>query len=75
MIMVIRRELTENFEAIRNAVSLVAIDNKNIVGQAFFSPVSITTQESNVLGMGLTPTAVLPEYQRRGIGFMLVQSG
>jgi putative acetyltransferase len=54
---------------------LVAIQADQIVGHLLFSPVSIEGDGKTMQGMGLAPMAVLPEYQRRGIGSLLVQEG
>ena len=56
-------------------VSLVAIDNEHVVGHILFSPVSIEDDDSGRLAMGLAPMAVLPDYQRQGIGSQLVRAG
>ncbi len=53
-------------------VSLVAVDAGRIVGLIAFSPVSL---EGVSGGLGLAPLAVLPEYQRMGIGTNLMHSG
>ena len=58
-----------------NLLSLVAIQADQIVGHLLFSPVSIEGDGKTMQGMGLAPMAVLPEYQRRGIGSLLVQKG
>jgi putative acetyltransferase len=55
-------------------VSLVAEENKTIVGHIMFSPVSL----SGHLGlkiMGLAPMAVTPTHQNNGIGSVLVRAG
>jgi putative acetyltransferase len=71
-------------DALRGAadphVSLVATDGGEIVGHIFFSPVTIepddsTPADSAFAPMGLAPMAVLPEYQRRGVGSALVRAG
>lgn len=56
-------------------LSLVAIDNDCIVGHILFSPVTGETKNGSLSGMGLAPMAVLPEYQRQGIGSKLVRHG
>ena len=56
-------------------LSLVAIRADQIVGHLLFSPVSIEGDGKTMQGMGLGPMAVLPEYQRRGIGSLLIQEG
>ena len=56
-------------------VSLVAIDKERVVGHILFSPVTIEDDDSGTLAMGLGPMAVLPDYQRQGIGSQLVRTG
>ena len=56
-------------------ISLVAIDNDQVVGHILFSPVTIEFANSDALALGLAPMAVLPEYQRKGIGSQLVRAG
>jgi putative acetyltransferase len=56
-------------------VSLVATEGEKIVGHILFSPAIIEGDGEEVRGMGLAPMAVLPEYQRQGVGSMLVQKG
>jgi putative acetyltransferase len=58
-----------------NLLSLVATRGKMIVGHILFSPVIIGGGDRVIEGMGLAPMAVLPEYQRQGIGSALVESG
>ncbi len=53
-------------------VSFVAEDGERVVGHVLFSPVTVETGPD---GMGLAPVAVLPAYQRRGIGSALVERG
>jgi len=56
-------------------LSLVAeVDNK-IAGHILFTPVLIETDTGMVEGMGLAPMAVLPEYQKQGIGSNLAIKG
>jgi putative acetyltransferase len=52
-------------------LSLVAVADGKIVGHIFYSPASV----GNVRGAALAPMGVAPEYQRRGIGSRLVESG
>ena len=54
-------------------VSLVAVDNEQIVGHILFSPVTIEDDDFASLTMGLAPMAVLPDYQRQGMGSQLAQ--
>jgi putative acetyltransferase len=59
----------------RNLLSLVAVAGSQVVGHILFSPVEIKGRRTTVLGMGLAPMAVLPEFQRQGIGGSLVREG
>lgn len=55
--------------------SLVAEIPDRIVGHILFSRMSIETTGESVSAVALAPMAVLPEYQRRGIGGRLIQNG
>lgn len=56
-------------------LSLVAEYNGLLVGHALFSPVRIEPNGSVFNSVALAPLAILPEYQRQGIGSRLVQEG
>jgi len=56
-------------------ISLVAIQDGHLVGHIAFSPVTITSSTITMGALGLAPMAVLPTYQRRGIGAQLVEAG
>ena len=73
-------------DALRNEatpiVSLVAEDAGVIVGHIMFSPVTLVRSSASTTPsgttasfMGLAPMAVLPEWQRRGIGSRLIAEG
>ncbi len=57
------------------ALSLVAIENGQVVGHILFSPIKIETQTGDVDALSLAPMAVRPEFQNRGIGSELVREG
>jgi putative acetyltransferase len=57
----------------RPLVSLVAEEEKTLVGHIMFSPMSL--QGFTGLMMGLAPMAVTPARQRRGIRSALVRAG
>ena len=55
-------------------ISLVAEEGGKVVGHIMFTPVSLINHTELKI-MGLAPMAVLPEYQRKGIGAALIQAG
>ena len=59
----------------RLLVSLVAVEGDVVVGHIAFSPVRLADADEQPLGVGLGPMAVLPAYQNRAIGSVLVQAG
>lgn len=65
-------KLRENCD---NLLSLVAVIENRVVGHILFSPAKISGDKLTVEGMGLAPMAVLPEYQKQGIGSALVRAG
>jgi putative acetyltransferase len=56
-------------------IALVAERNGTIVGHILFSPVTIEGVKGRREALGLAPMAVLPAWQRRGIGTRLVEAG
>jgi putative acetyltransferase len=56
-------------------LSLVAQVGNRVVGHILFTQVTVETAGGPLQGMGLAPLAVLPQYQRRGIGSLLVKRG
>jgi putative acetyltransferase len=63
-------------DSLRNSgielISLVAEANGDVVGHILFSPVTI---DGDIRLMGLAPMAVLPAWQRKGIGAKLINEG
>jgi putative acetyltransferase len=59
----------------KEIISLVALIDEKIVGHILFSPVVINCDQKSIKGMGLAPMAVLPEYQKQGIGTTMVKEG
>jgi len=55
-------------------IALVAEDEGQIVGHILFSPVVLDPLAGTV-GLGLAPLAVLPDYEKHGVGRRLVQNG
>jgi putative acetyltransferase len=58
-----------------NRILLVAASENQVVGQVLFTPVTIQAKERIITGMGLGPMAVLPGFQRQGMGSQLVRAG
>jgi len=74
-----QKEEAKLVEKLRNrdvvTLSLVAVQDEQIVGHILFSPVTVESDCSNFEAITLAPMAVLPEYQRQGVGSQLVQFG
>jgi len=70
---------TEQFiiEALRDAgalsVSLVAVLDGRVIGHIALSPVSVSDGTQDWYGLG--PVSVLPNFQRKGVGTLLMQEG
>ena len=66
-------------EVLRNSgillISLIAEVNGEVIGHILFSPVDLRGNKSNVSIAGLSPMAVMPKWQRKGMGSMLVKEG
>jgi putative acetyltransferase len=74
-----RKSEADLMDALRDSgdfiISLVAVQDDQVVGHVLFSPVVIRNEKSASTAMGLGPLAVLPAYQRKGIGSKLVTQG
>lgn len=55
-------------------LSLVAEQDDTIVGHILLTRVYIKNDENNHESLALAPVSVLPEYQKRGIGGMLINA-
>jgi putative acetyltransferase len=56
----------------RLTISLVAVEDMQLLGYIGFSPVTVGVE---TIGLGLAPVAVMPEYQRNGVGSQLIIEG
>ncbi|MBL7166917.1 MAG: N-acetyltransferase [Dehalococcoidales bacterium] len=74
-----QKEEAELVDKLRNrdviTLSLVAVQADQIVGHIVFSPVTVESEYSSFEAIALAPMAVLPAYQRKGIGSQLVRVG
>lgn len=59
----------------RAPISLVALEQEQLVGHILFSPITLEPAQRALHGLGLAPLAVLPELQHQGIGSKLVVHG
>ncbi|MBL8207012.1 MAG: N-acetyltransferase [Blastocatellia bacterium] len=65
-------DLVDNLRANGKAIiSLVAVENDQIVGHILFSEVTL----GDAMIIGLAPVAVLPSHQKQGIGALLINEG
>lgn len=56
-------------------LSLVAELDREIIGHILFSRMTVETAQGPIATVSLAPMAVLPGYQRRGVGTRLVRRG
>ncbi len=57
------------------SLSLVAVCDGHVIGHVLFTPITLDPPRPGWRGLGLGPIAVLPEFQRTGIGSRLIQTG
>ena len=58
-----------------SVLSLVAVQDEDVIGHAMFSPVRIVSDTESFDAVSLRPMAVLPDLQRQGVGSDLVRRG
>jgi len=56
-------------------LSLVAVDDDEIVGHVLFSPVTIRSERGEFQALGMGPVAVRPDQQKQGIGSGMIRAG
>src|SRR5205809_7811643 len=66
------RLITERKKAL---IPLVAVNDARVVGHILFSRVTIANVPAAFDGVGLAPVAVLPKFQRQGIGSTTIREG
>ncbi|MBU2514177.1 N-acetyltransferase [bacterium] len=62
-------------ETAKPILSLVAVDDNNLIGHILFTRAMITQPESSVSVQILAPLAILPDAQNSGIGQKLINEG
>ena len=62
-------------ERCKDILELVAVCDNEVIGHILFSPATIEYQGRTIAGAALGLMAVMPRYQRRGIGTKLVKDG
>lgn len=67
--------LVEKLRSSMDTISLVAVHEDKVVGHILFSPLTIENDEESFPALILAPIAVLPEYQKQGIGSKLIEKG
>jgi putative acetyltransferase len=58
----------------KSVIALAAEDEGDVVGHIVFSPLALEPL-AGAIGLGLGPIAVLPDYEKHGVGRRLVQNG
>ncbi|ADZ09641.1 GCN5-related N-acetyltransferase [Methanobacterium lacus] len=71
----IEATLVDKLRSSMDTISLVAVHEDKVVGHILFSPLTIENDEESFPALILAPIAVLPEYQKQGIGSKLVENG
>lgn len=56
-------------------ISLLAEIDGTAAGHVLFTPIRFESGKKTIAGLGLAPMAVLPAFQRRGLGSALVKAG
>jgi HAD superfamily hydrolase (TIGR01509 family) len=59
----------------KSSLSMVAEQNGVVQGHVLFTPIGFDPPKPGLRGLGIGPVAVLPEYQRMGIGSRLMRAG
>jgi putative acetyltransferase len=71
----IPRLLRQYYPCFDRQYSITAWDRNRMVGHALFSPARIRFMDETIVALAVAPVAVIPEYQKRGIGEMMMNYG
>jgi HAD superfamily hydrolase (TIGR01509 family) len=59
----------------KSVLSLVAHQDGHLLGHILFTPVTLASPHSDGRGLGIGPVAVLPGFQRTGVGSRVMRAG
>jgi HAD superfamily hydrolase (TIGR01509 family) len=59
----------------KSTLSMVAVQDGALLGHVLFTPVTLDPPVPGLRGLGIGPIAVLPKFQRLGIGSRLMRAG
>jgi HAD superfamily hydrolase (TIGR01509 family) len=59
----------------KSTLSMVAAQDGVVLGHVLFTPITFDPPQPGLLGLGIGPVAVLPKYQRTGIGSRMMRAG
>jgi putative acetyltransferase len=67
-------DLVDRLRGQASTFSFAVVESAQIIAHIFFSPVTIEGEcSADLFMLGLAPVAVLPAYQRQGVGSLLIQ--
>jgi putative acetyltransferase len=67
-------DLVDRLRGQASTFSFVVVESAQIIAHIFFSPVTIEGEcSADLFMLGLAPVAVLPAYQRQGVGTLLIR--
>ncbi|MGE7935001.1 GNAT family N-acetyltransferase [Viridibacillus arvi] len=55
-------------------LSIVAVDNDKVIGHILLTKIKIINEDQSTESLALAPVSVLPEYQNKGIGKLLINT-
>ncbi|OHD09797.1 MAG: hypothetical protein A2086_12780 [Spirochaetes bacterium GWD1_27_9] len=68
-------DLLRHYKSYDNDLCLVALVDNEIVGHIMFTPFLINLYGKQIKSVCLAPVSVKPEFQKKGIGFALIEEG
>ncbi len=68
-------EILRKTPLFKKELSLVVLEGNEAVGHILFYPLTIQTDDKNVITLGLVPLGVRPKFQKKGFGSKLIKEG